>query len=262
MQVDWPSLVRDVFSRETAFTLAVGVLVAGLVLSYFVWRWTHAVLEWAGIKEAIEGTTFERTARRFGTSTAGIIGVVLAAFVYAGSIIVAFHVTRLLNVELFWSRLAGYLPRLFIAILAVIVGVILGEKTELVIQDRLQSVKLPEASVIPKLVKYSIFYIAALIALAQIGVATTALLILLAAYAFGLIFLGGLAFKDLLAASAAGIYLLLTEPYTIGDEVRVDDKRGIVQEIDIFVTHVEAEGEEHIIPNQRVFRSGVVRVRD
>jgi small-conductance mechanosensitive channel len=262
MQVDWPSAVRDVFSRETAFTLAVGVLIAGLVLSYFVWRWTHAALEWAGIKEAIEGTTFERTAQRFGTSTAGIIGAILAAFVYAGAIIVAFHVTRLLNVELFWSRLAGYLPRLFIAVLAVIVGVILGEKAELVIQDRLQSVKLPEASVIPKLVKYSIFYIAALIALAQVGVATTALLILLAAYAFGLIFLGGLAFKDLLAASAAGIYLLLTEPYTIGDEVRVDDKRGIVQEINVFVTHVEAEGEEHIIPNQRVFQSGVVRIRD
>jgi len=262
MQIDWPDVIRSVFSEETAFTLAVAVLIVGLVLSYMVWRWTHRILERTGWKAAIEGTTFERTARRFGTTTAGILGLLMAAFVYAGTIIIAFHIARLLNVELFWSRIAGYLPRLFIAILAIVIGLIVGDKANIVIQDRLQSVKLPEASVIPKLVKYSIFYIAGLIALAQVGVATTALLILLGAYAFGIVFLGGIAFKDLLAASAAGIYLLLSEPYTIGDEIRVDDKRGIVQEVDVFVTRIESDGEEYIVPNQQVFRAGVVRIRD
>ena len=262
MQLNWPDLIRSLFSQETAFTLAIAILIVGVVLSYLVWRWTHLLLERTGIKSAIEGTTFERTAQRFGTSTAGILGLLLAGFVYAGTLIVAFHITRLLNVELFWSRITGYLPRFFIAVLAIVIGLIVGEKLELVIQERLQSVKLPETSVIPKLVKYSIFYIAALIALAQIGVATTALLVLLAAYAFGVVFLGGLAFKDLLMASAAGIYLLLSEPYTIGDEIRVDEKRGIVQEVDVFVTRIESEDEEFVIPNQQVFRSGVVRIRE
>jgi small-conductance mechanosensitive channel len=262
MQVDVPDVIEYTLSEETAFTLAVAILIVSLVLSYLVWRWTHRLLERTGIANAIEGTTFERTARRFGTSTAGVIGLLLAAVVYAGTLIVAFHTARLLEVELFWSRIASYLPRFFIALLAVIVGLIVGDKAAIVIQERLQSVKLPEASIIPKLVKYSIFYIAALIALAQIGVATTALLILLGAYAFGVVFLGGLAFKDLLTASAAGIYLLLTEPYTIGDEVQIDDKRGIVQEVDVFVTRIESDGEEYIVPNQRVFRSGVVRIRE
>ena len=262
MQGDWPDEIRSVLSEETAFTLAVAVLIVGLILSYLVWRWTHRILERTGINDAIEGTTFKRTAQRFGTSTAGILGMLLSAFVYAGTIIVAFHIAELLNVEQFWSRIAGYLPRFFIALLAIVVGLIVGEKAALVIQERLQSVKLPEASVIPGLVKYSIFYIAALIALAQIGVATTALLILLAAYAFGVVFLGGLAFKDLLMASAAGIYLLLMEPYTIGDEVRINGNRGIVQEVDVFVTRIEGEDEEFIVPNQQVFRSGVVRIRE
>jgi len=262
MQIEVPDVIENALSEETAFTLAVAILVVGLVVSYLVWRWTHRLLDRTGITNAIEGTTFERTAQRFGTSTAGVIGLLLAAVVYAGTLIVAFHTARLLEVELFWSRIASYLPRFFIALLAVIVGLIVGDKAAIVIQERLQSVKLPEASIIPKLVKYSIFYIAALIALAQIGVATTALLILLAAYAFGVVFLGGLAFKDLLTASAAGIYLLLTEPYTIGDEVEIDDKRGIVQEVDVFVTRIESDGEEYIVPNQRVFRSGVVRIRE
>jgi len=89
-----------------------------------------------------------------------------------------------------------------------------------------------------------------------------ALLVLLAAYAFGLVFLTGLALKDLLAASAAGLYLLLTEPYSIGDEVIIDDQRGIVQEVTVFVTRVESDGQERIIPNQQVMRSGIVRIRD
>jgi small-conductance mechanosensitive channel len=262
MQFDWARLVRSLFSRETAFVVSLLILVLGLFLGYYVWRWVHRFGERAGINRVVEGTPFERTARSFGTSTVGIVATLAALFVYVGLLIVALHFADLLDVQLFWSRFTGYLPRLFVAALALVVGLIAGDKARLVVSERLRSVKLPEAGLLPELVKYSIFYIAALIALGQVGVATGALLVLLAAYAFGVIFLAGIAFKDLLAASAAGVYLLLAEPYVIGDEVEIDGRRGIVQEVDMFVTHVESEGEEYIIPNQHVLRSGVVRVRE
>ncbi len=258
---DVGTLIRSLFSEEAAFTVAVIILVTGAVLSYLLWRWTHSLFERTGLNNAVEGTTFERSVGRFGTSTSGIIATLLAVFVYIITIIVAFNVARLLDFEVFWAQVTRNLPRLFIAVLAVIVGLIAGDKAKLVIKDRLRSVKLPEATILGDLAKYSIFYIAALIALAQLGVATTALLVLLAAYAFGIVFLGGIAFKDFLAAGAAGIYLLLAEPYTIGDEVRIGERRGIVQEVDMFVTHIEADGEEHIIPNQRVFKQGIIRIR-
>jgi small-conductance mechanosensitive channel len=73
---------------------------------------------------------------------------------------------------------------------------------------------------------------------------------------------GGLALRDFLAAGAAGVFLLLNEPYSIGDEVRIGDRSGIVQEIDMFVTSVENEESEYIIPNHRIFQEGVVRVRE
>ena len=262
MVSNWADHIRSAFSEETAFTLAIAILILGLVVAFLVWRWIHRLLKNIGVDDAVQGTPFERTAQRFGTSTVGIIAQLSAIFVYIGAIILAFHISQLLAIDDFWTMLAGYMPRLFIAILAIIVGFIVGEKGKLVVQERLRSVKLPEASLLPEIVKYSIYYIAALIALSQIGVATLALLVLLAAYTFGIIFLGGIAFKDLLTASAAGIYLLLAEPYTIGDQVRIGEKRGIVQEIDVFVTHVEADDEEYIIPNQQVFRSGVVRIRE
>ena len=67
--------------------------------------------------------------------------------------------------------------------------------------------------------------------------------------------------KDLLSSAAAGIYLLLTEPYSIGDEVEIDGARGVVQEVDVFATTVENDGEEYVIPNRKVLREGAMRVR-
>jgi small-conductance mechanosensitive channel len=260
--VNWAEVIRAIFTKEAAFTVSVGILVIGLVFSYMVWRWVRSLLENAGVDEAVEGTPFERTAQGFGTSTIGMLSLISAVAVYIGTIIIALNVAQLLNPNVFWTNFTGYLPRIFIAAVALIVGMILGDKARLYVSERLRSIKVPEAEIIPEIVRYSIFYTAALLALSQIGVATAALLILLAAYAFGLVLLCGLAFKDLLAASAAGIYLLLTEPYTIGDEVLIDDRRGIVQEIDMFVTRIESDGEEYIVPNQVVFRAGVVRIRD
>lgn len=261
MPLEWPELVRSFFSEEAAFTLAVFILIAGLVLSYLTWRWTHAFFRRAGINDAIEGTTFERTVSRFGTTTSGIVATLLAIFVYIIATNIAFNVARILDFDQFWAQMTANMPGIFIAILAVIVGLIAGDKAKIVIMERLRSIKIPEAAIIGDIAKYSIFYIAALIALAQLGVATSALLVLLGAYSFGLVFLAGVAFKDFLAAGAAGVYLLLVEPYTIGDEVRIDDKRGIVQEVDMFVTRIETDGEEYIIPNQQVFRSGIIRIR-
>ena len=260
--VDWAEVIRALFTKEAAFTISVGILFVGLIVSYLVWKWVKALLVNAGIDEAVEGTPFERTARGFGTSTIGMLATISAIAVYIGTIIVALNIAQLLNPGLFWSNFTGYLPRLFIAAVAIIVGMIVGDKARLYVSERLRSIKVPEAEIIPEIVRYSIIYTALLLALAQVGVATAALLVLLAAYAFGLVLLSGLAFKDLLAASAAGVYLLLTEPYAIGDEIRIEEKEGIVQEIDMFVTRIESDGEEYIVPNQKVFRAGVVRIRD
>jgi len=261
MQIDWPEVVRTVFSEKGAFVLALGILVLGAVMGYAVWRSTRRLLTEAGVDQAVEGTPFERTARGLGTSTIGLVANLAALFVYVGAVILALNVSQLFDTVVFWQRVTAFLPNLFVAIFALIVGLIAGDKARLVVSERLRSVKVPEVGLLPELVKYSIFYLAALVALGQLGVATEALLILLAAYSFGLVFLIGLAFKQLLAAAAAGLYLVLTQPYSIGDEVKIDNTRGIVQEVNVFVTHVESDDEEYIIPNHRVFKHGIVRIR-
>jgi len=262
MVVDWTRLIRSVFSTEVAVGVAIALLLVGVVVAYKVWQWVHAIAHKSGIDEVVEGTPSDRSLRKYGTSTVGIIASIAGFITYVGFILVALQISRLIDFDVFWAQVSAFFPSVLIAIVAIIVGLVAGERGKIAVSERLRSVKLPEATIIPEIVKFSIYYIAALIALGQLGIATRALLVLLGAYAFGVVFLGGIAFKDLLAASAAGIYLLLTEPYVIGDKVRIDDKRGIVQEVDMFVTRIEDDGEEFIIPNQQVIRSGIVRIRD
>lgn len=254
-------LLRELAGMELTVAFAVLVLLSGLVVGVAITRWLERLLDRFGVPTAVEGTPFERTARSFGTSTVALLSRLAGLFVFATALVVALRLLGVLATELFVARLADFFPNLFVAALIAIVGLLVGDKASVMASERLNAVKLPQVTLIPALVKYSVFYIAGLLALAQLGVATAALLVLLAAYAFGLFFVGGLACKDVLTSGVAGIYLLLTQPYTIGDEVRIDDHRGIVQEMDVFVTRIENDEEEYLIPNRLVFRRGIVRVR-
>ncbi len=124
----------------------------------------------------------------------------------------AIHIAQLLDTDQFWFRITEFIPQVFIGVLVVILGFIVADKAELIVSEYLRSVKLPEVAIIPKLVKYTVLYVAFLIALGQIGVYIQPLLILLLVYTAGVIIVGAIAFKDFLVSSAAGIYLLLNQP--------------------------------------------------
>jgi small-conductance mechanosensitive channel len=255
-------LLRRLLTRDIDLFVASLIVVIAILLGFAVARLLRGLLTDAGVPDEVEGTLFERTARRLGTSTVNLVSRLSGLFIIAVATIFALRVAGFVDAGLLIQGLTDFLPSLFIAALVIITGLVVGDKAELVVGERLRSVKLPEVGAIPVVVKYSIFYIAALVALGQLGVATAALLVLLAAYAFGVFFVGGLAFKDMLSSAAAGFYLVLNEPYTIGDEVVIDGQRGIVQEVDVFVTRIESDGREFILPNRKVFQAGVVRVRD
>jgi small-conductance mechanosensitive channel len=265
MIVDWDgvlrSLVRQLFAQNN-LVFAIVILLIGVLVSYLVGDASRRVLTAVGIVDAVEGTAFERTASRLGTSTVTLLSQLATLFVLGVALLVALNVARLLNARLFWTELTVFLPQVFVAALTVILGLIVADNAEVAINERLRGVKLPEVNLVALFAKYSVLYVAGLIALSQLGVATNALVVLLAAYAFAVVFLGGLAGKDLLASGAAGVYLLLNQPYGIGDEIEVDGHRGIVQEVDVVATRIENDTEEFLIPNHRVLQSGIVRVRN
>lgn len=251
--------VIGVLYRPSVFGIA--TFLAFIVIGLIVGQINKRLLIAVGVPKTVEGTAFERTARGLDTSTVAIIARLSSWFIYGIGFVVALHVAGVLDPNVFWQEVTRLVPRVFVAVLVFIVGIVAGDKAELIVNERLRGIKLPEAGILGSLTKYSIIYVAALMALGQIGVSTAALLILLAVYAFGLVFVGGLACRDLLASGAAGVYLLLHAPYGIGDTVRIDSQRGVVQEVDLFVTRIESDDEEHIIPNRRIITDGATRIR-
>lgn len=248
--------------EDLRFVFALLVLIVGFVAGMLVGRLNRRLLLAVGVDTAAEGTYFERTARSLGTSTVSIFARLSAWLVYGVAIVAALHVARLLDTQVFWLRLTGFVPNLFVAAAVLAAGFVLGDRAELWTGEQLRGVKLPEIGIIPRMVKYSIVYVAALVAASQIGVATAALLVLLGAYIFGVVVLTGVALQDMLRAASAGVYLLLREPYGIGDQVEIGDRRGVVQEVTVLVTRVESDNHEYVVPNHTVMREGAILVTE
>ena len=261
-QIDPGALASVVDAVPRTVWLAAVIVVAGIGIAILLGALTTRILVRLGVPTAVEGTAFERTAREFDTSTVDVLGSLVRLFVLGVTFLGVLGIPNVTVAAGFWGRTVEFLPQVFFALVILIVGVVVGDKVQMLIGERLTGIKLPEIGVFPRLAKFTVFYIAVLVALSQLGVATLALVVLLAAYLFAVVFLGGLALSDLLKSAAAGSYLLLEQPYAIGDEIEIDDCRGIVQEVNLFVTHIERDGEEFVVPNRTVFETGVLRIRE
>lgn len=249
-------------SADFRFVLAAVVFFTGVVVGYLVGRVNERILEALGVESAVEGTSVERVAREMGTSTVNLVARFTSWIIYAVSALIALEVAQLTVQSAIWFPVVQFLPSVVVAVVILLVGVLLSDKAELVVSERLRSVKVPEISVLPKAVKYTIVFVAALVALSQVGIAVNALLVLLLAYVAAVILFTAIATRHLLTSAAAGVYLLLKQPYGIGDRVAIGEHEGIVQEVDVFVTRVEDDGREYVLPNHLVFRRGVVLVRE
>lgn len=99
------------------------------------------------------------------------------------------------------------------------------------------------------ILKYSIYFFAALMILEALGVRTTS--ILAGAGILGLAV--GFGAQNLVRDILSGFFILFEDQYTVGDYVSVAGVTGTVEEIGLRVTRVrEWTGELHIIPNGKI----------
>src|SRR6056297_1730883 len=102
--------------------LALVILAVGVLIAYGVMGVTSRLLDRMGVVETIEGTSFERTTNEFGTSTARIITQLSGAFTLLLAVFTAITVADLQFADLFWGTDAVFLPRLFAALVVLVVG--------------------------------------------------------------------------------------------------------------------------------------------
>jgi len=249
-------------SIEMQYLWAALILVFGLFGGYVIGQLNRQLLFGLGVEEAVEGTSLERTARNFGTDTITVLARSTAWIIYLFAIVYSLQVAGFVQTSVLLSRGADLLPSYVLAVLVFMGGLLAGDKVEMSVDERLKGVKFPEVSLVGRILRYTVIFVAVLFALAQIGVAVEVLFILLGAYLFAFIVLTATALHQLLAAGGAGLYILLSEPFSIGDRVAIGNREGVVQEVDLFVTTIEQDGRSYLVPNHLVLRKGATLIRD
>ncbi len=102
------------------------------------------------------------------------------------------------------------------------------------------------------LVGWVVLAIAVIAALEMFGIQTTSFVALLGAAGLAI----GLAFQGTLSNFAAGVMLLVFRPFKVGDAIKVSGEAGVVDEVGLFMTHLDTPDNRRIvIPNSSIFGS-------
>lgn len=105
------------------------------------------------------------------------------------------------------------------------------------------------AQILKKLVKYTLYFISALMILEMFGVTTTSILATAG--------VGGLAIgfgaQSLVKDMITGFFIILEDQFSVGDYIQVLSFNGVVEELGMRVTKLrDFSGELHIIPNGEI----------
>ncbi|MFA6282384.1 MAG: mechanosensitive ion channel domain-containing protein [Candidatus Omnitrophota bacterium] len=111
------------------------------------------------------------------------------------------------------------------------------------------------ASFFKNIVYYVILIFVCIAALNKIGIETTSFVALIGAAGLAV----GLALQGSLANFAAGVMLILFQPFKVGDEVDAGGATGIVKEIQIFSTILTTNDKKTvIIPNAKITADKII----
>ncbi len=100
-----------------------------------------------------------------------------------------------------------------------------------------------------------ILLIGVILALSEVGMSLSAAMATLGLATVGI----GFALQDILSNLFAGVILLVQHPFTIGDQVRVGEQEGMVENVRVRDTQILTyDGERVFIPNRTVFNSPII----
>ena len=156
-----------------------------------------------------------------------------------------------------WNRIVKIGPEWLVALAVIVVAWILARLLRKLVQKVVgrTSTEGHIDILIARGVEAVIIAIGVILALSEVGMSLS-----VAMAALGLASVGiGFALKDILGNLLAGVILLVQHPFTIGDQVRVGEQEGTVENVRVRDTQVLTyDGERVFIPNQTVFNSPII----
>jgi small conductance mechanosensitive channel len=152
-----------------------------------------------------------------------------------------------------WQTFVDALPRVGIALVALTVFVVLGRALRPFVRRRLVRRRTPNfARVFARLTSSAMTVAGVLLALTIVFPSVRPVDVLTGAGV--LTIAAGFAFQDILQNMLAGILLLFRQPFRGGDQIKVGDVTGTVEEINIRETVITTfDGRRILVPNAKVY---------
>jgi len=147
--------------------------------------------------------------------------------------------------------LVNYSFQIVGALLIIIIGIFIAKKTSKIIVGLCEkkSVDITLRTYIGHIIYLVILVCFIIIALGKIGISITPFVAAIGAISLG----AGLALQGLLSNYGAGISIIISRPFKVGDTITINDTAGEVKEIKLSCTIVRTEdGEEILIPNRHI----------
>lgn len=167
------------------------------------------------------------------------------------------EITNLLNNPAQILPLAlPYLGKLAVAIIIFWVGRWISKRLVALLDRLMRGRQVDETlrNFIGTILSVILTFVVALVALEHLGVNTTSLLALLGAAGLAV----GLALKDSLSNFAAGVMLMVQQPFKAGDYIDTAGIDGTVESVSIFSTTLRtADNKSIIVPNNQIY-SGTI----
>ncbi len=154
----------------------------------------------------------------------------------------------------FADRFMEFLPRLVIALIIFSIGLYIAKLVSKLVRLGLEKrkVKLQIIQLISRITYWSVVVLITTIALSTVGVNLSAFLAGLGIIGFTV----GFALQDVSKNFVAGLLLLISQPFQIGDTISVGGYMGVVQTIELRATELKMlDGRQVLIPNADVFSS-------
>lgn len=120
-------------------------------------------------------------------------------------------------------------------------------------------VRLPIEEFISSLIKYLIYFIAVIWALAELGLQTVILYIILAIVLTILVSFIVLAFKDFIPNITAGFFIHQKNIIKKGDIIKIKDIEGKVKNISMVETTIKVNGDTVYMPNSVLTKNEIIK---
>jgi small conductance mechanosensitive channel len=145
----------------------------------------------------------------------------------------------------------GYSFQIIGALLIMLVGILVANKVSKIVERLCLKKKLDVtlSGFIGSTIKIIIVVMIAIIALGKVGISVTPFVAAIGALSLG----AGLAMQGVLANYAAGLNIIITRPFIVGDTIEVQGVTGLVKKVQLACTMlIDEDGTEITIPNRHI----------